>query len=360
MEKKGELFAQGKINTGRQLEIDMARGLAVLFMIIIHVQIYFANPVTTDSYLAGINDFLGDIPAAPMFMFLLGVGINYSRKNDAALTFKRGIGLLVMGYALNLIRGLVPGIIRAYTYWDVYYLYEGIEELLYVDILQFAGLAMMLFGVFKYLKLQKVAIGLTGIGLALLNFVMLPQQTETLLASAITGLFWGSHESIYFPFLTWIFYPIAGYLFGSYLIRCSDKKRFYQLSAIWGTLIFIVGTYYFNEVLGIPSGLATDTGYYHHILTDNITFTAFVIVEIAVLSFLIPFIPKVLLTIAKRWSKNVTSLYCIHWVIITWLALVIPMGSLKMAPFIVLVGVIVGVSDVIAYFYGQIKQRRGR
>ena len=74
------------------------------------------------------------------------------------------------------------------------------------------------------------------------------------------------------------------------------------------------------------------------------------------LSFIVPFIPKVGLDIAGRWSKNVTSLYCIHWVILTWSTLVIPVNSLEMLPFIFLVIVIVGASDLRAHYYRKIKQ----
>jgi len=41
-------------------------------MILIHVQQYFATEEVQESVLGNIIDFLGSIPAAPVFMFLLG------------------------------------------------------------------------------------------------------------------------------------------------------------------------------------------------------------------------------------------------------------------------------------------------
>jgi len=69
------MFSKEKINSGRQLELDIARGLAVLFMIFIHSQLFFADFSVSDSYFGAFNDFVGMVPSAPMFMFLLGVGL---------------------------------------------------------------------------------------------------------------------------------------------------------------------------------------------------------------------------------------------------------------------------------------------
>lgn len=352
------MFSKEKINTGRQLELDIARGLAVLFMIIIHVQLYFANAGTLDTYFADFNDFTGDMPAAPMFMFLLGVGINYTRKNDASLMLKRGIGLICTGYFLNFVRGFVPHIIQAYNFSDIEYLYSGVNELLYVDILQFSGLAMIMFGLFKKYNFKNRAIAVTAIVLALLNLVMLNIQTDNFIVSAITGLFWGSNENTFFPFLTWMFYPIAGYIFGSFLIRCNDKKKFYTISVIVAAVVFFGGLYLFNGFFEIPTGLTSETGYYQHFITDNITFTGFVILEISILSFIVPFIPRVLQKTAERWSKNVTKIFCIHWVIITWSALIIPSKSFDMFSFIAFLIVIIPLSDFLAYYYTKIKSKQ--
>ena len=349
------MFSTEKVNTGRQLELDIARGLAVLFMIFIHVQLYFADFSVIDSYFGDFNDFVGDIPAAPMFMFLLGVGINYSRKNNSSVMLKRGVILLLGGYLLSFFRGFIPNAITAYNTADIYLLYEGINELMYVDILQFSGLAMIMFSIFNRLNLKRLNIAVIGIILAVLNLVMLNIKTDNFGISSITGLFWGSNENSFFPFLTWAFYPIAGFLFGGFLIRCTNKKKFYSICAVISAIVFFVGVYIFNIVFEIPTGLMLETGYYQHFITDNITFTAFVILEISIISFVAHLVPKFLQTIVKRWSKNVTALYCIHWIIITWLALIIPTHSLNMFWFVILLVIIVVLSDLIAYVYSSRK-----
>lgn len=351
------MLSKEKINTGRQLELDMARGLAVLFMIFIHTQLFFANEQVFNSVFGGFNDFVGMVPSAPMFMFLLGVGLNYTRKSEPKLFFKRGLMLLLTGYVLNFLKGTLPCFIKAYNYMDIYYFYEGIAELFYVDILQFSGLAMMLFGVFKKIKANNLIIVLISGVLISLNIFLLNVEISNGWMSAFLGLIWGTNEYSYFPFLTWIFYPIAGYIFGSYLIRCTEKKKFYIISAILGLVILVGGAFIFNYYMEIPNGMISDELYYHHIITDNIIFTGMVILEIATLYFTVKFVPKRIEKIIGRWSKNVSVIFFIHWILITWSTLWIEQNSLGMGSFLILLIIIIVISDLLALIYSNVKTK---
>ena len=351
------MFCKEKINAGRQLELDLARGLAVLFMIFIHSQLLFANESVSDSLFGQFNDFVGMVPSAPMFMFLLGVGINFTKKNEPKLFLKRGLMLILAGYLLNFLKGFVPCIINAYRYVDISYMYEAIAELMYVDILHFSGLAMIMFGFFKYIKANIITIGLFGIVFSILNIFILNISVDNFGLASITGLIWGTSEYSYFPFLTWSFYPIAGFIFGSFLIRCEDKKKFYALCLIISAIVFFGGTYIFNVYMEISNGMISDNGYYHHILTDNITFTALVILEISLLSFITKFTPKFLGKIIARWSKNVTPIFFIHWIILTWTTLFIANNSLSMLSFIILLVVVISLSDYLANLYSMYKKK---
>lgn len=100
-----------------------------------------------------------------------------------------------------------------------------------------------------------------------------------------------------------------------------------------------------------------------NVKTDNAiisVFTGFVILEISILSFIAPFVPKFLQKIASRWSKNVTTIFCIHWVIVTWSTLVIPLQSLEMFSFIMYLIILIPVSDFLANYYINLKTKEDR
>ena len=56
----------------RVYAINLARGLAVFYMVLVHVLITYATPTVTGSVFGTIVGFLGGPPAAPVFMALMG------------------------------------------------------------------------------------------------------------------------------------------------------------------------------------------------------------------------------------------------------------------------------------------------
>ncbi len=96
-----------QINTGRQQELDWARGLAVFFMVLVHVKMELPGFPLTQPYSKAI-EFLGPPLAAPTFMILMGAGIVFSKSGTAQTLALRGVKLLGLHYALNLIAFASP------------------------------------------------------------------------------------------------------------------------------------------------------------------------------------------------------------------------------------------------------------
>lgn len=352
-----KLFSKEKINLGRQPELDIARGIAVLFMILIHLQEYFSNAFAAESPLGIFIDFVGGIPAAPVFMFLMGIGIVYSRKAEPKLMIQRGFMLIGAGYALNLLRGVLPNLFNASLWLSPESAQLAMDTLIYVDIFQFSGLAMIFFGIFKHFKLKDSYLVGALFLFALLNANLEPIQTNSYVISAITGLFWGSNEFSFFPFLTWIFYPITGYLFGKLLQHTSNKNRLYGIGFFSGLFIFIGGLY-LCQWLHIDSMLFSETKYYHHQILDNFLALSFVLWWISALYFANHGLPSIIHTTLTRWSRNVSEIYFIHWILIGWLVLLTSYNTMSLAYYMVLTLIVFSASDGLAEVYVMKKKQR--
>jgi len=339
-----------KNNTGRQTELDIAKGLAIAFMIFDHVLECYASTQLENTVLANVIYFLGCVPAAPVFMFSMGAGFLYSRnRNNYKYHLKRGGIVLAVSYILNVLRGTLPSLV-SYFAWDEYDKYSFFEETISIDILQFAGLAMIFWSILVKYNIHKklYMLAVTVLTLGLLNYVLSPIQTDSILLSALSGLLWGSSELSYFPFLTWIFYPITGYLFATLLIRCADKNRFYVRVFVFSVLIFTLLAILYN-LLGINYSTNYDTAYYHHSFLVNIIYGVSVTGWIGVLFFLGKYLLNFIILTLQRWSKNIALIYLIHWVLIGWLDLTIPDDGIWMWEYLLISVIILATSDFLAF-----------
>ena len=90
-------------NKGRQVGIDLAKCLAIIFMIIMHTLMHFDADENSTFY--QIYDLVfGSILAAPVFMTAMGVGLAYSSKSTPKKIIFRGINIFIIAFILNVVR----------------------------------------------------------------------------------------------------------------------------------------------------------------------------------------------------------------------------------------------------------------
>ncbi|MCG8514489.1 MAG: DUF1624 domain-containing protein, partial [Halanaerobiales bacterium] len=127
----------------RVVFLDIARGLAILFMIAQHsMLVHEVNEGEGSSILGNIFLLLGTAPAAPVFLIIMGIFIANS-KASTQRNIIRGIKIFLLGYVLNFARFTVPLLIAGalgspYTEGET-----PLDYFLAVDILQLAGLSMI-------------------------------------------------------------------------------------------------------------------------------------------------------------------------------------------------------------------------
>ena len=353
------LLGKDNVNSGRQPELDIARGLAVLFMVAVHVLELFSDEAVVSSIYGTIVGFLGAPPAAPVFMFLLGTGIVYSKKNEAGSLLKRGCLIFLAGYLLNILRGSVPWLIYYSMIKDGAVLPEALNEFVYIDILQFAGLAFVYFAFLKKIRANALFIIISGVLFIFLNSVLVDLKTDNTAVSALSGLIWGSSGLSFFPFLSWIIYPIAGCLFGLILIRCVNKKKLYSVMLAMGLILFLVFCGIFIGLLNIDVGMVDEYKYYHHGLAGNLIYLSFILLWLSLLYWVSALFTGPVKSTIERWSRNVTPIYFIHWILLGNLTLFIDEYSCGIVPSIVIFLGAMILSDILSSVYsGRTRPRR--
>ena len=183
--------------------MDIAKGLAVIFMVLVHVYEVYGEDVKGTIF-SEIIEFLGSPPAAPVFMFLLGAGLVYSKKSTAKVTFTRGCKLFVLAYALNFVRDFIPYMIIGKMDNDPASITEAWDSLFGIDILAFAALAFMFFAIVKKYKIKDNYLIILWAVFSSLGLLLSRLTVENEVFNSIFGLIWGTDDYSWFPFLNWI------------------------------------------------------------------------------------------------------------------------------------------------------------
>ena len=180
----------------RLLSIDLARGLAVFFMIAVHTLEVFANQEVKNSVFGQIIAFLGGPPAAPVFMTLMGFSFIYSSKSELKPKLFRGFKIFLTGYLLNILRGVIPFSLASYLNMDVVKTFpiEKFNEytiLTTVDILQFAGIALMIMSIIQALNINKYLILVSAFLISMISPFLWGIKIDLPIIDQVLELFWG-------------------------------------------------------------------------------------------------------------------------------------------------------------------------
>ena len=239
----------------RVYAVDLARGLAVFFMILVHVLITNGNSEVEHSLFGEIIDRLGETPAAPVFMATMGISFYYSRNTELMAGIKRGLYIILLGYVLNFFRGVLPvflikllapsmaaGIPEAVAnYYDVF---------MELDILHFAGLSLIVMAVFRELKVNKYFFLLLAGVVAIVSPILWGIHVNTPVLDHLLDYLWGDKPSpvecignlVSFPFFPWFFFVLIGMFLGQTLVTSADPNKTFKFAGIIGSLILIVSS----------------------------------------------------------------------------------------------------------------------
>lgn len=320
----GEIFGKEKLNTGRQSEFDWAKAFAIIYMACIHVYEKMSvinSDIVPKTPFRLVMEFLAGPWAAPIFMFAMGVGMTYSRHSSPEVMAVRGRKLLVNGYLLNLFRNFIPLGIGWLLGMGALLPLSPIAGLLYIDILQFAGLAFLMIALMKKLNMKPSMMMVTALVLQVIGHYLSKIHFQSVVVRYVLSPFLLTHKFTSFPMLLWLFYPVLGLMYGEMLHYVKDKKKLYQWMFGIGVIGTVITTVIYRAV-GIDIRtmfmIAGKTYYNQSIL--HYIWTCFTLMIALGLCYFLSCVVKVqgVVNVVKYLGNNLSTLYIIHWLVICY------------------------------------------
>ena len=289
---------------------DLLKGFAVIFMIQVHLMELFARQEIFDGFAGKISLFLGGVPAAPVFMVIMGYFLAFGHKEPQAM-MKRGLKLFLAGIILNI--GLNAHLLYKIIFdaWQLniwHYIFG-------VDILHLAGLSLIMIGALSYLfKRNFIPYITTAIAVVLISSYVQVYSTESTIGTYILAFIHSNSEWSYFPLIPWLAYPLAGYSFKIFEEKYLGEKLNLRFKVSLTIVLSVLFFFTFDYAKDISHNLDT---YYHHDFVFFMWSLSFVFLWSLSLSFIEKAAGNFFAFKYIKWlGVNVTSIYIIQWLII--------------------------------------------
>ncbi len=310
-------FGPLTLHEGRLRFLDIARGLAIVFMVFQHVQLLFAVGSGEDSLLGAAFLLLGTAPAAPVFMVAMGFLFGSSTRTGVRSGLVRGLQLFALGYALNLLRFVLPLLVRGDpqaidffggTWWGAFF---------EIDILQLAGLSLIVLGPIKrYVRDPRLVLALAA-AVAIVS----PLLWGVGGGSVFLDPLWGLGEWVSFPLFPWLAYPLLGLSLAGFTARATSADRLMRAWALAGAAACWPASRC-SASRPAGAGILAFGDYYRSGLPVQLLLAGFVLLWLPLLWWLDRrlawrAVPRYLTSL----SRNITAVYLIQWVLIGWLAI---------------------------------------
>jgi uncharacterized membrane protein len=313
----------GAASIERVRAFDLARGLAIVFMIGVHVLWHWGSPATWTSPIGQVISFLGGPTAAPVFMFLMGASLAFSSRTSFRSLVVRGLWLLWLGYLLNFLRGVLPAYLG---------LQAGVvtpEQIApftlpwlatTVDVHHMAGLSLIGIAALR-LKTGRPGWLWLGLAAAIVGAGPLLRGLETgtpILDGPLTPILGGA-PNVYYAVVPWIAFPLVGAVYGTAMARAGHETqarvRVFRWGALLGLGLCAVGIALF---LLAPPSFDVST-YWRMPPSYFIGIAGLVLVWLWGCDLVVRRVrANRAFSFLYGWSADVIAIYFTHWLVVGW------------------------------------------
>ncbi|HEX9549788.1 MAG TPA: heparan-alpha-glucosaminide N-acetyltransferase domain-containing protein [Candidatus Limnocylindrales bacterium] len=340
----------GIADRSRVRAFDLAAGLAVLFMILVHVLWHWGAEPTWTTPIGQAISYAAGPTAAPVFAFLMGASLGAAPRASFSSMAARGLWLVVLGYVLNLLRGVIPaslglasGVITAeqvqpYTLW-----WLGTT----VDLHHMIGLTLVATAALRV----KVEPGWLWVGLGGALVLAAPWVRDVTVGNPLLDApltpFVGSAPNVYYAVVPWLAYPLAGAVFGAIIARAPDPTAVFRRGALLGSGLIAVGI---ALIYVQRPGFDVYT-YWRQPASFAVAIFGIILVWLAACDLVTRWsaIDR-RLGIVYGWAHRLIAMYFSHWVIVGWGVGLVGFRALDLGQVLVaMVGAVVATSYLSRY-----------
>ncbi|KZS42898.1 hypothetical protein AWE51_16155 [Aquimarina aggregata] len=308
--------------TNRILAIDLARGISVLMVVIVHtLWIYGDIHTQSETWLGSIIHLIGK--GTPMFLIAMGVSFTLSRNQSIILSIKRALYILGIGYFMNFMKFILPVLVD--TVPDNFIAAYGwtkpvtLDNMLYMlgtgDILQLAGVSLLFMGIINRFSKNKFVPVLLALIIAVFSKEIHGFRLGIKGVDYILDLLWGAEWNVYFALFPWFSFILIGMFFGMWYKEQNKSNRYlFNRMGIAGIVLMLLGgglciynfTYHFGDYFHLGPG-------------GTIYLAGFNLTLLWLTNLLVTRIKKnKVFEFFYYCSKRVTTIYVIQWIIICW------------------------------------------
>ncbi len=303
----------------RLRSLDLARGFTVLFIAPIHTVMVYSNSEVYTTILGYCLTFIAEGPGAQLFMVLMGMYIAFKPILDDRDVLKRSVLLFITAYMLNFLKfvlplslGMMPETMQQNL--GVRDNFSGMVQLFGLgDILQFAAIALLVtHWVRRTLDYSNNALALAAT-VILIAPVFWDARSNNYAIDYILQLLGGQPPHVFFPLLPWLFYPLLGLVIGDAFKR--NRETVYPQLLKWG-----IGWVLFGLIAHTIAGGHYNTSFYRTYPWDTIGHAGIVLIVLCIWEWLNKYLmPNHFFDCLVWYSRHITSVYIIQWILIIWL-----------------------------------------
>jgi uncharacterized membrane protein len=297
----------------RVAAIDTVRGLAVAVMIVVHCFAFFASH---DAQEHGPGFVILDVAKlTAVFLLCMGLSSAFSRARAPRDLAARGLRLLALGYALNVLKFLVPLFVLgnlpdALTIdlgWEVGAPETTRAYLLLGDILHLAGLSLIVVAAARALGARPAHLIAGAAAVALVAPFTWGFRAGGPVSTYLCDLLFSERFTVFFPLFPWLAYVLVGHALGERLAEAGGDPRATLRRWMPGAALLVVA----SVAVGVAWPAAWQGWDFYRTGPAGVG----AVIGLSLVLFAIAPAPG---RVLAYLSGNVTRLYVISWIVICW------------------------------------------